>query len=207
MAHASSKRSDSKRDAAVSFNVHAISLNLQQKLMSVLPNQVVRLFLDEAAVRLFDNICRALAVYMGSTAIASKYTKRIVKMNMRIEIFAANEKLSKEEMELSYDFHEKCHYIAEIVVKLAAPHARTLATSFKPTIDTLLEAIQQAETLALQIGKAHLDDATVKKFSEALQCFCDKGLFTALFGDDQKYTEYKERIYDDLQDLLDRGIF
>ncbi|GAA32761.1 Tumor necrosis factor alpha-induced protein 8-like protein 1 [Clonorchis sinensis] len=193
-------------DTVEHFNVRAIALRMQSQMVGNVPSGILRLFLDEASVRLFTNICKLLRLYTGSNKTAVAYTKRIVKMNIRLTAFSTADVLNDEEDDMACDFHDRCHLAAEILLRLGRPKRRLLP-GVTPTIDKLVDAIQSAKSLALKITERHLKQTTRDKFREAVDFFLNPQFFTTVFSEQECYKGLLEDIYDSIEDLIDRGLF
>ncbi|TPP61092.1 Tumor necrosis factor alpha-induced protein 8 protein 2 [Fasciola gigantica] len=198
--------SPEEEECAETFNVKSITLNLQRKFMNSIPNGLLRLFLDDSSVRLFDNICALLKLYTGCTKTASQTTKRLFKMNVRLAIYSTADILNNEEQNMIYDFHDRCHQAAEIVLRLGRPKRRLLP-GVSPTINKLIQSVDEAKSLALSITERHMDENTREKFRTCVEELNNQEFFTTIFGKDERYRELMEKVYDDVEDLMDRGLF
>ncbi|VDP83857.1 unnamed protein product [Echinostoma caproni] len=193
-------------DGAESFNVKSITLQLQSKLVNALPNRILRLFLDDASVRLFDNICALLKMYTGCVKTASMTTKRLFKMNVRLAIYSSTDVLNEHEQNMTFDFHDRCHQAAEIVLRLGRPKRRLLP-GISPTIQKLIQSVDEAKCLALAITERHMSENAREKFRSCVDELNNQAFFITIFGKDLRYRELMEKVYDDVEDLMDRGLF
>ncbi|KAF5402399.1 Tumor necrosis factor alpha-induced protein 8 protein 2 [Paragonimus heterotremus] len=200
------EQSESDDSTLEDFNVRSITLQLQNQMVGTLPSCILRMFLDDASVRLFDNICGLFKLYSGSSRLATMYIKRIVKMNVRLTIYSSSDILNEEEVNLTYDFHDRCHLAAEIVLRLGRPTHR-LMPGVTPTIEKLLQTVEESRDLALRIMERHLSEQTREKFREAVDRFTKMDFFNCIFGEEDSYKELMEKIYNDIEDLMDRGLF
>ncbi|KAA0196946.1 Tumor necrosis factor alpha-induced protein 8 protein 2 [Fasciolopsis buskii] len=188
------------------FSVKSITFHLQRKLLNNLPNGLIRLFLDNSSVRLFDSICALLKLYTGCAKTASQTTKRLFKMNVRLAVYSTTDMLSEDEQNMIYDFHDRCHQAAEIVLRLGRPRRR-LMPGVSPTLDKLIQTVDEAKSLALAITERHVGENTREKFRTCVEELNNMDFFSTIFGQDERYKELMEKVYDDVEDLMDRGLF
>ncbi|CAL8075972.1 unnamed protein product [Calicophoron daubneyi] len=193
-------------DSTELLSIRSLALQLQNKVVSTLPSGVLKFFMDDAAVRLFDNICRVLNIYAGSPVLANTHTKRMVKMNFQLALQSSSNGLSEEESNLSCDFHDRCHQAAEILLRLGRPK-RCLLPGVRPSKEKLIEVINEAKDLVLRAMDAHLKEQTKAKFRESVEYFANRDFMYTVLGNDARYKVVLEQIYTDLEDLMDRGLF
>ncbi|CAH8493045.1 unnamed protein product [Dicrocoelium dendriticum] len=201
---ASGTQTADTEETSESFSVRTITLHMQSKLLDSLPQGILRFFLDDASVRLFDNICKVLQIYSGCHKTAVLYTKRVVKMNIRLTIYSSSDALTDEESSLVYDFHEQSHLTAELVLRLGRPK-RCLLPGVKPSIEKLHQTVNTVSDLLTGIMKRHVKATTMEKFQESADYFGNVSFLVAIFRE-EKYRQTLDMICDDIEDLMDRGL-
>ncbi|CAH8870425.1 unnamed protein product [Trichobilharzia szidati] len=193
-------------DTVERFDPQSISLRAQKKLVGSLPKGIIKLFLDESSARLFENIFSLIKQYTGSSKLAAYLTKQAIKLNVKALILISNNILSDEELNHAYEFHEKCHQVAEISLRLGRPKRRLLP-GVEPSIDKLIQMMKEANQTLVDAVKQHISQASQDKFKEFSDFFCQREFVVEVFTNKNKYAAHMEKIYDDLEDMMDRGLF
>ncbi|CAH8638124.1 unnamed protein product [Schistosoma margrebowiei] len=200
------QNSQTPEDSTERFDPQSISLRAQKKLVGNLPKGIIKLFLDDSSARLFENIFSLIKQYTGNNKLAAYLTKQAIKLNVKALILISNDILSDEQLNHAYEFHEKCHQIAEIALRLGRPKRR-LMPGVEPSIDKLIQTMKEANQTLIEAVKHHISQQSQDKFKEFSEFFCRREFVVEVFTNKVKYSMHMEKIYDDLEDMMDRGLF
>ncbi|KAK4467441.1 hypothetical protein MN116_009062 [Schistosoma mekongi] len=149
------QNSQTTEDLVEHFDPQSISLRAQKKLVGSLLKAIIKLFLDDSSARLFENIFNLIKQYTGNNKLPAYLTKQAIKLNVKALILISNDILSDEQLNHAHEFHEKCHQIAEIELRLGRPKRRLLP-GVEPSIDKLIQTMKEANQTLIEAVKQHI---------------------------------------------------
>lgn len=188
-----------------SFNIQLISLKIQDKLIEHLPKNALKLMMDKTSARLFENIYKVIGLYTENLKYSADVTKQAVKCNVQLLLLVSNDLLNDDELNLVSEFHDMCYRIGDSVLRLGWPKRRALPGP-KPSFEDLINLIKKIGNLLTQILGNHFCQNSKEKLSNFIDLFSQQKFIYEVFTNTTKYGLVMHEIYEDLEDMIDRGI-
>lgn len=184
------------------FNSQTISIKVQKKLASKLPTKkLVKFFIDETSARVFNNLNLLLRAYCGSKREANRLMKTVVKINAKLAILFINGVLSNSDIEILAKSRNAFAKVAQICLNV---HKKKSHANLN--LDPLIEQFNVCHNSIMVIARNYLTEKSQNKISLCTNFFCNRQFLATVFSNEPRYYELMEKICEDIQELIDRGM-
>uniref|UniRef100_A0A2R5LCY3 Putative tumor necrosis factor induced protein n=1 Tax=Ornithodoros turicata TaxID=34597 RepID=A0A2R5LCY3_9ACAR len=181
------------------FKAKDIGLRAQKKLLSHVSNKsVAKVFIDDTAGSLLDNVYRLVKNITGSKKDAEKITKNIIKVVVKVGILHRNSKFSAEELDIAQQFKRKFHSVAMSIVSFHE-------VEFSYDQQFLAGNLRDCNSLLRNLVRAHLTEKSLGRIDHVFSFFTRPDVLDATFRRDGEHREVLGKIVADLHKSLEEG--
>lgn len=181
------------------FKAKDIAMRAQKKFLShVSSKSVAKVFIDDTAGSLLDNVYRLVKNITGNKKDAEKITKNIIKMVVKVGVLHRNNKFSAEEMNLASQFKKKFHSVAMAIISFHE-------VDFSYDRQFLTGNLRDCSSLLRGLVKNHLTDKSLGRIDHVFGFFTQPDVLDAVFKRDGEHREVLGKIVTDLHRSLEDG--
>lgn len=181
------------------FDSTSLGMRTQKKLLSKMSSKrIAKMFIDETAGRILDNLYKITKDYSGSKKQAEKIIKNLIKIVIKIGILYRNEQFTQEELRKASAFKQKFRAIGMTVISFHEVDfsfdKNFLAQSFKECSDTMKDLV-----------RPHLTEKSLGRIDLVFGFYGNPDFLEAVFRKDGQFTEKLHLMVADLNKMMEDG--
>ncbi|GAU95174.1 hypothetical protein RvY_06841 [Ramazzottius varieornatus] len=178
----------------------SLSIRAQKKILGTVVNKrgSVKLFIDDKSAHLLDTFYELTLLYTDNKRRAEKLLKYSIKTAIKLLVLIRNGQLTSDQLATCKEFRRKLRLVANTVISFHEVDF-TLDTEF------LSELLKEEAVLLKEVLRPHLTSKSMERVDQVFAFCSDVGFLQALFTD-ERYTEQRNVLARDLDDLLNDNI-
>lgn len=178
------------------FDSKNIGLRTQKKLLGKMATKkIAKVFIDDTAGRLLDNLFKLARDYSQSKKTAEKLTKDLIKTVIKIGILYRNEQFNQAEIDMADKFRRKFRAVAMTVISF-------YEVDFSFDKNFLSKGLLECSAMLKQLVQRHLTEKSLGRIDNVFQFYCSPPFLETLFRPNGPYRETLECIVKDLHLML-----
>ncbi|RWS17210.1 Tumor necrosis factor: alpha-induced protein 8-like protein [Dinothrombium tinctorium] len=160
---------------------------------------VAKLFIDDTAGNLLDNVYRLLKTHSISKKDAQKVVKNIIKITMKITLLIRNNQFDEKEMKMGEKFKNS---FSNLVMTVISFHEVDFSYDRYFLIESLNKNREILKTLVARV----LSDKSLNRIDNIFDTFTDAKFLDEVFkAKDEETVQLKSKIVADIHKLMEEG--
>ncbi|RWS27570.1 Tumor necrosis factor: alpha-induced protein 8-like protein [Leptotrombidium deliense] len=189
-----------RREVSLKIRAKDIALKVEKKLLSRMNNKsVAKLFLNDDAANLLDNVYRLIKLNSKTKKDAQKVIKDLVKITMKIGLLHRNDQFDGDEIKIAQSFKQSFNALAMTIVSF---HEVEFSYDRAFIIESLNKNREKLKSLVLK----HLSDKSMRRIDNVFNTFTDGNLLDDTFKSKEgEIVQLRSNIVADIHSLLEAG--
>lgn len=181
------------------FKAKDIGLRAQKKILSRMASKnIAKVFIDETASSLLDNVYRLTKQQFGSKKEAEKLVKNIIKIVIKLAILQKNDVFTEDETRKINTFYQK-------FLKLQMSIISFFEVDFSFDLNYLQKLISEVHQILREIVRSHLSDKSLNKIDEIFDSFNNPQFLESIFKPDSPHREVMGKVVADLNKIMEQN--